>query len=926
MNALPAADAASRSAEEVLRSLGSSAEEGLSGEEAARRREEVGPNVLDRASGEGVWKILWRQVNDPLIWVLLASAALAFLLGETTDAFVVLAVVVLNTIVGFVQEYRAGKEIEALTDLVPRQTAVLRGGERVEVSADDLVPGDVVLLQSGDQVPADARVLSSKSLQTDESALTGESVPVEKGAEPVGDGSEIGDRTSVVHSGTLATYGNGAAVVVTTGNETELGRISSLLGEATETETPLTGQIAVFSRWLTVAVVIVAVLLLPLGLLRGFPVADALLAAIALAVAAIPEGLPAIITISLAVGVRRMAGRRAIIRSLPAVETLGSTTVINTDKTGTLTRNEMTVTELWTPGGGARTLSGTGYAHEGDLLDADGNPAGEAPEDLAELVRAGLLCNDASMNDAEDGRIVAGDPTEGALIVAAEKLGFDAGETRRRFGRVDSVPFESERRYMATLNEGPGGEPGGAGGDGAGRRVYLKGAPEVVLERCEAVAGGGPLDRDAARGEVERISARGMRVLAVAAKPGAGRDAVEEADAEGGFELLGFAGMIDPPRQEAIEAIAACHDAGITVKMITGDHAGTAAAIGRQIGLISEDGSSDGARTGRDLDGLSDEELRDTVEGTNVFARVAPEHKIRLVRALQADGEIAAMTGDGVNDAPALKQADIGVAMGITGTDVSKESADVVLTDDNFATIAAAVEEGRRVYDNIVKALAFLLPTNIGEALIILLAVAFFPITAAGQALLPITPVQILWINLVAAVSLGLPLAVEAKEPDIMGRPPRDPKRPILDSFVISRTVMVGLLMTAGAIGIFAWRYFGPPGGDVAAAQTAAVTTVILFQIFYLFECRSLHGSTLKMGLFSNRWVYVGIGAILVLQLGFVYLPFMNTLFGSAPLGLAAWGQALLIGALVLPVVGAEKALRERRRSRDGVRQDRGAG
>ena len=922
MSALPAPDAASRTPEEVLRALGTSAEEGLGAEEAKRRLEEAGPNVLDRASGEGVWKILWRQVNTPLIWVLIASSVLAFFLGETTDAFVVLAVVVLNTVVGFVQEYRAGKEIEALTGLVPRRTAVLRGGERVEVSADDLVPGDVVLLQSGDQVPADARVISSKSLQTDESALTGESVPVEKGAEPVGDGSEIGDRTSVVHSGTLATYGNGAAVVVTTGNETELGRISSLLGEATETETPLTGQIAVFSKWLTVAVVVVAVLLLPLGLLRGLPVAEALLAAIALAVAAIPEGLPAIITISLAVGVRRMAGRRAIIRSLPAVETLGSTTVINTDKTGTLTRNEMTVTELWTPGGGAHTLSGTGYDPEGDLLNGDGDPTDQTPEDVEELVRAGLLCNDASMNDSEDGRFVSGDPTEGALIVAAEKLGFDAGETRRRFGRVDSVPFESERRYMATLNEGPGE----AGGNGAGRRVYLKGAPEVVLERCEAVAGGGSLDRDAARGEVERISARGMRVLAVAAKPGAGRDAVEEADAEGGFQLLGFAGMIDPPRQEAIEAIAACHDAGITVKMITGDHAGTASAIGRQIGLIPEgesDGSSDGARTGRDLDGLSDEELQKTVQGTNVFARVAPEHKIRLVRALQADGEVAAMTGDGVNDAPALKQADIGVAMGITGTDVSKESADVVLTDDNFATIAAAVEEGRRVYDNIVKALAFLLPTNIGEALIILLAVAFFPITAAGQALLPITPVQILWINLVAAVSLGLPLAVEAKEPDIMGRPPRDPKRPILDGFVISRTVMVGLLMTAGAVGIFAWRYFGPSGGDVAAAQTAAVTTVILFQIFYLFECRSLRGSTLKMGLFSNRWVYVGIGAILVLQLGFVYLPFMNALFGSAPLNLAAWGQALLVGAVVLPVVGLEKTLRERRNRR---KTDREAG
>jgi magnesium-transporting ATPase (P-type) len=907
LKALSAAEAASRSAEEVLRALGSAAQEGLGSGEAKRRLQEVGPNVLDRASGEGVWKILWRQVNDPLIWVLLASSVLALLLGETVDAFVVLAVVVLNTIIGFAQEYRAGKEIEALVSLVPRQATVLRDGERVVVSADELVPGDVVLLRAGDQVPADARVISSKSLQVDESALTGESVPVEKRVEPVENGSEIGGRTGVVHGGTLATYGIGVAVVVTTGNETEIGRISSMLGEATEVETPLTRQIAVFGKWLTAAIVVVAILLFPLGLLRGFPTADALLAAIALAVAAIPEGLPAIITIALAVGVRRMAGRRAIIRRLPAVETLGSTTVINTDKTGTLTRNEMTVKELWTPASGAYALGGSGYDLGGDLLDADGDPVGQVPEDLVEMARAGLLCNDALIDAGEHGRTVAGDPTEGALVVAAEKLGLAPGEVRRRFGRVDSVPFESERRYMATLNDTPDGE----------RHVHLKGAPGSVLERCEASAGGGPLDREAVSDEVERMSSRGMRVLALASKLASGLDAIEEANAEDGFTFLGLVAMTDPPREEAIEAIAACHEAGITVKMITGDYAGTAAAIGRQVGLIGED-ETDGAMTGRELDRLSEEELRETAARTSVFARVAPEHKIRLVRALQKNGEVAAMTGDGVNDAPALKQADIGVAMGITGTDVSKESADVVLTDDNFATIAAAVEEGRRVYDNLRKALAFLLPTNLGEALIILLAVAFFPVTAAGEAVLPITPVQILWINLVAAVALGLPLAFEAKEPDIMSRPPLDPKRQILDRFLFFRTALVGLLMTAGAIGLFILHYFvGASGGDLAGAQTVAVTTVILFQIFYLLECRSLRGSSLKMGLFSNRWIYVGIGAILGLQVGFVYLPFMNVLFGSAPLSLAEWGGALLVGALVLPVVELEKALHTRRARRN---------
>jgi magnesium-transporting ATPase (P-type) len=909
--ALPAADAASRPAEEVLRSLGTSAEEGLGAEEAKKRLEEVGPNVLDRASGEGALRILWRQVNTPLIWVLLASSALALLLGDTVDALVVLAVVVLNSVIGFVQEYRAGKEIEALVDLVPRQTTALRDGRRVSVSVEELVPGDVVMLQSGDQVPADVRVVYSKSLQVDESALTGESVPVDKGPEPVEDGSEIGDRSSVLHGGTLATYGTGTAVVVTTGNETEIGRISSMLGEATEVETPLTRQIAVFSKWLTVAIVVVAVLLFPLGMSRGFPVADALIAAVTLAVAAIPEGLPAVITIALAVGVRRMAGQRAVIRTLPAVETLGSTTVINTDKTGTLTRNEMTVKELWTPASGAYALEGAGYDPNGDLVDENGNPVGEAPENLRELARAGLLCNDASIIHGDDGRTVAGDPTEGALIVAAEKLGFDPSATRRRWRRVDSIPFESERQYMATLNETPDGEATGE------RRVYLKGAPEVVLERCEDAAGSGPLEREAVLDEVARMSSGGMRVLAVASKPAPGRNAVEEANMGGGFELLGSEGMMDPPREEAIEAITACHDAGITVKMITGDHAGTATAIGRQIGLIGKD-ETNGAMSGRELDRLSEEELREAAARTNVFARVAPEHKIRLVRALQRNGEVAAMTGDGVNDAPALKQADIGVAMGVTGTDVSKESADVVLTDDNFATIAAAVEEGRRVYDNIIKALAFLLPTNLGEALIILLAVAFFPVTAAGQALLPVQPVQILWVNLVAAVALGLPLAFEAKEPDIMSRPPRDPKLQILDRFLFLRTALVGVLMATGAIGLFILRYFGgdASSGDLAAAQTAAVTTVILFQIFYLLECRSLRGSSLKMGLFSNRWIYVGIGAILVLHLGFVYLPFMNVLFGSAPLGPTDWIWATLAALVVLPVVEVEKWWRERRYQR----------
>jgi magnesium-transporting ATPase (P-type) len=892
---------------DTLEALEVSAEEGLGEAEVSRRLEEFGRNVLEKGSGEGVLKLLWRQVNDPLIYVLLASAVLALALGDVVDAGVVLTVVVLNALIGFVQEYRAGRAIEALASMVPASATVVRGGHRLSVPAEEVVPGDVVLLEPGDQVPADARLVATRNLQADESALTGESLPAEKGTEPVDEGAPVADRTSLVHGGTLVTHGTATAVVVGTGKETELGRVSSMLEQTTQVETPLTRQIAVVSRWITIAVAVIAVLILAAALLRGYPLVDATLAAIALAVAAIPEGLPAVITITLAIGVRRMARRSAVIRRLPAVETLGSATVVCTDKTGTLTRNEMTVRELWTPNEAAPyEVYGVGYAPEGGFM-RDGHELNGTPDDLRELLLAGSLCNDAGLvQDGQGSWRVSGDPTEGALIVAARKAGLGEENLKAR-PRLDAVPFESERQYMATLHERPQGE----------RVIYLKGAPEVVLERCEGAIGGGPLDREVVLGEVERMSGAGMRVLAVAAKavPQTKGELAEE-DLEGGFGLLGLEGMIDPPRQEAIEAVGACRDAGITVKMITGDHAGTASAIARQVGLVRKE-EGDGTLTGGELNALSEKDLREAAARINVFARVAPEHKIRLVRALQANGEVSAMTGDGVNDAPALKQADIGVAMGITGTDVSKESADVVLTDDNFASIAAAVEEGRRIYDNLIKALAFLLPSNLGQALIILVGVAFFPVVD-GAPLLPMQPTQVLWINLVVAVTLALPLAFEAKEPDVMRRPPRDPKAPVLDRSLVTRTLLVALLMALGGVGLFLFGYATgigrgePTGTALAEAQTMAVTTVILFQVFYLMECRSLRGSVLDIGLFSNKWVYVGIGAILLLQLGFVYLPFMNALFGSAPLGAGAWFLSFLVALIVLPVIGVEKMWRKR--------------
>ncbi|MFW6330368.1 MAG: cation-translocating P-type ATPase, partial [Gemmatimonadota bacterium] len=833
----------------------------------------------------------------------IASTGLAILTGKVFDGLVILGVIVLNAIIGFIQEYRASQAIKALSTMVRSDARVLRDGQRRQLPSAELVPGDVVLLESGDKVPADLRLVEVRSLRAEEAALTGESVPVEKSTGRMDEEAGIGDRRNMAYSGTLVTYGTATGLVVATGGGTELGRISRLLAETAELETPLTRQLGVVGKGIAAAIVVVSVLLLGIGLLRGYPLADAVLAAVTLAVAAIPEGLPAIVTIALAIGVQRMARRQAIVRKLPAVETLGSTTVVCSDKTGTLTRNEMTVKVLRTPTGWY-TLSGVGYRPEGTLENGEGDPQA-GPDDVRELALAGVLCNEADLHERDGGWQISGDPTEAALVVAGHKLGLESRAVRQERPRIDVIPFESERQYMATLHEAPRG----------GRVVYLKGAPEVILPRCTGPDGGDGDRSEEVAADVERIASEGMRVLAFAARevpadtPGLG-----EVDTQTGFRFLGLQGMIDPPRPEAVEAVEACHAAGITVKMITGDHPKTARAIGHQLGLSLPDTP---ALTGIELGRMDEPTLRRAALEHNVFARVAPEHKLRLVRALQAERQVAAMTGDGVNDAPALKQADIGVAMGITGTAVSKEAADMILTDDNFATIRAAVEEGRRVYDNLVKALAFVLPTNLGLALIMTAAVAFFPVVD-GQPLLPMLPVQILWINLVAAVALALPLSLETMESDIMRRPPREPHAPVMSGFVIGRTVLVALLMAAGALGLFLHEYSGHAGitepmpRALAAAQTEAVTTVILFQIFYLLNCRSFKDSIFTIGLWSNRWIYVGIAVVLVLQMAFIYLPVMNAIFGSAPLSLSSWIEAAALAFLILPIIGAEKWWRKR--------------
>ncbi len=883
--------------EESLAAL-SSQHEGLTPADAESRTARLGRNVIEHEDGPGAWAVLGRQLTSPLIYALVLSAAVAFVLGEVVNGAVVLVVVVVNSLIGFVQEYRAGRAISSLAEMVTAPALALRGGQWTRLPAEQLVPGDVVGVSPGDRVAADLRVLDGHSLMADESALTGESLPVDKSTSAVPADTLLAERSSLLHAGTIVSAGRGEALVVETGSRTELAHISGLLASADRTKTPLTRSIADLGYRVTRVIGVVSVVLLVVALLRGYPLADAALAAIAFAVAAIPEGLPAIVTIALAVGVRRMASRQAIVRELPAVETLGSTSVICTDKTGTLTRNEMVVRRAWTPSGEFE-FEGVGYSPDGRVL-SDGQPVRGTDDGLVDLLEAAVLANESHVTGDDDERRVLGDPTDGALLVAADRAGTQRTDlaTRRR---VDLLPFDSDRKYMAGVFETPD--------DVAQPMTYVKGAPEVVLRHVP------PAVAEEARRALAIFVDDGMRVIALARRRGAATDC----DAwPGGLDLLGLMAMIDPPREGVAQSVAACHRAGIDVKMITGDHPGTAVSIGRDLGIVSEAP----ALTGPEIGALDDVQLTERVHRTAVFARVAPEHKLRLVRALQAGGAVVAMTGDGVNDAPALQQADIGVAMGVTGTAAAKESADIVLGDDNFATIRLGVEEGRRVYDNLVKAIAFALPTNVGQGLVVLVAVLLFPVVD-GQPILPIEPVQILWINMVAAVSLALPLALEAKEIGLMDHGPRDPRTPLLSRFVVMRTLYVGAMMGAVAVLVFVLSLRGagetlsgaavPSAAALVAAQTMAVTALMSFQIFYLLMCRTLREPTSSIGWWSNGYVFVGIAAVVVLQIGFVHLGFMHAVFGTGSLTLGQWIVAALAGAVVVPVVGVEKHLRRRR-------------
>lgn len=886
------------SPEDVAALLETSPEKGLEQAEAEARLRRLGPNSLPGRRQKSAIERFLLQFHQPLVYILLASGAVTALLGEAVDTSVILGVVLANAVLGFLQESKAVSALSALTATMTSEAALVRGGLSSRQDAAVLVPGDLVLLRSGDKVPADLRILQSRELRVDESMLTGESLPVEKSLAAVAPETPLAERTGMAYAGTLVAHGQARCVVVATGLDTELGRISALMDSTDELQTPLTRKISRFSRLLLVGILALAGLNVILGLTRGERLVDMFMASVALSVAAIPEGLPAVVTIILAIGVSRMAKRRAVIRRLPAVETLGSVTVVCTDKTGTLTENQMTVRRLWAGGAGAEVL-GVGYAPAGAVVSDGGQDLNAAQ---LECLRSGLLCNDAILRVPETGGAwrVEGDPSEAALLVSAAKAGLDRAAEQAERPRLDELAFESERQYMATLHR-----------QGQGAVAYLKGSAERVLERCTSTLGpdGTPavLDARAVHREMEAMAAQGLRVLAFArGEHPPGKTGLDHADVGGGLVFLGLQGMLDPPRAEAVSAVAACRRAGIMVKMITGDHIGTAVAIGRMIGLGNAECLSRGeclGLTGRQLEALTDAELAQTVREVAVFARVSPEQKLRLVRALQASGDIVAMTGDGVNDAPALKQADIGVAMGLAGTDAAKEAADMVLTDDNFASIAAAVEEGRGIFDNLVKFIVWALPVNLGEGMVILTAF-LFGIT------LPILPVQILWINMTSAGFLGLMLAFEPREPGLMERPPRNPSRPLLGGLLAQRIVLVGLLLLAAGFGLFQWELNS--GASLAHARTVAVNVFILGEAAYLFNSRSLTRSPFTLGLFSNPWVNRGVVFMLAMQMFLTYAPFMNTLFSTAPIGLREWGLILASALLVFLLVETEKRLRRK--------------
>lgn len=874
---------------DVLENFDSS-EKGLSSEEAEKRLEEYGPNRLPEGKKRSPLMRFLIQFHNVLIYVLLIAAVITAMLDHWIDTWVILAVVVVNAVIGFIQEGKAERALEGIKKMLSLHATVIRDGERTDIEAEDLVPGDVVLLESGDKVPADVRIIKARNFRVEEAALTGESVAVEKHTETVEENSVPGDQLSMAFSGTSVVYGRATGIVTTTGIHTELGKINRMMSDVEKITTPLLRQIDDFGKALSLIIAGITGLFFAIGyFFRDYSIDELFMAVISLAVAAIPEGLPAIMTITLAVGVQAMAGRNAIIRRLPSVETLGSVSVICSDKTGTLTKNEMTVTSFTTAEGNY-SVEGTGYRPEGAIKKEDEETDSES-KPFRRLMEAVKACNDAHLTKDDDTWSIDGDPTEGALITLAHKAGF--GDFKPE--RIDSIPFESDHKYMATLNR-----------TDEGVMILMKGAPEQLLDICENELGPDgtrELIRSFWEEEMNRQAEEGRRLIAAAYKVAdedTGR--IDHKDVKSGMTFLGVFGIIDPPRPEAIESIRKCKEAGIRVKMITGDHAVTARAIGRELGIC--DGKE--ALSGREIEEMSDEELKEAAIKYDIFARTSPEHKLRLVTALQARGKICAMTGDGVNDAPALKRADVGIAMGIKGTEVTKDASEMVLADDNFASIANAVEEGRTIYDNLRKAILFILPTNGAESFVIMAAVLM------GLAL-PITPVQILWVNMVTAVTLALALSFEPTEPGVMKRPPRDTNAGILGGYFLWRVAFVSLLIGGVTLGL----YYGLKdiGYELEESRTVAVNTLVAGQLFYLFNCRRMYQPSIGSGFFGNKYAFIAVGVLIVLQLFFTYAPFMNDWFGTTPHAAWYWIFPVAGGFAVFLVVEAEKFILGKQRA-----------
>ena len=876
------------STDEVVEIWESDDQSGLTDDDAQRRLERYGPNRVEGSKKTPWWKILIKQFLDPLIYILLVAAVVAYGFGEYIDAGVILAVLIINGAIGFFQEIRARSAIEALAEMAAPKATVIRGGRQREIPSEKLVPGDLVVLQSGDHVPADIRLTTARDLAIDESALTGESQTVAKDTAPLDDEHLVpGDQRNMAFSTTIAARGRSRGIVVRTGDETELGQIATAMRDVVDTRAPIQKKVRTLSHWIGAAIGVFTVVVAGVGWLQGRGLSEIVGMAIAMAVAAIPEALPIVLTVTLAVGVRRMADRNAITRSLPAVETLGSTTVIGSDKTGTLTMNEMTVKAIWA-GGHDFDLTGSGYGTDGRLqskgadVDIDDFPA------LRSTLLAGLLANEATSIPSEDDDNGGGDPTELALLISAAKAGLDAEQTRSDFREIDVIPFESERQYMAVLVDSPKSP----------RRVVLKGAPETILERCSHMAIGDgvqELERQRIEDKARQLAHQGYRVLAMAYRD-CDADSLDDDTVSENLVFAGLQAMEDPLRPEAVDAVGSARKAGIRVLMLTGDHADTAQAIGRQLGL----GKSDEPRVveGRRLEEMSDDELDAILDDVEVFARVAPEHKLRIVQRLQHHGEIVAVTGDGVNDAPALRAADLGVAMGKKGTDVAREASDMVLSDDNFASITAAVEEGRVVFNNIRKVTYFLLSTGVGLVLTILLALFLgWP--------LPFVAVQVLWINLVTKGLQDISLAFEPGEPGQLDLPPRPTGQGVFHRPVLIRMVTVGLFLGVVTLGVFWWFYRST--GDLVLAQSIAMTQMVVFQFFHVANCRSLHRSIISIPLFSNKSLFFAVTAALIAHIAILYVPALQFLFQTAPLSLEQWGWIVAIALSIIAVVEVDK-------------------